>query len=446
MTVGSLWKKIISFAVPVILTNLLQFIFNTADVIVVGKFVGSTSLAAVGSTSSIVNLLITLFVSFSIGTNFMVADFYGNKDEKSINQTVHCSIAAGSIIGILAGFVCFIFSKPLLVITGSPEDVLPLATIYLKIYSAAIPALVLYNFCAAILRAIGDTRSPLIFMAISGTLNIILNIIFVTVFNLGVAGVALSTAITEYLSLILIIIHLCRLDNCCRLVFSQIRFYKDKLIKMLSIGFAAGIQGIIFNISNVMIQSSVNSFGSSAMAGNAAASSLENFVYVSQNSFYQAAITFSSQNLGAEKYNRIKKVFFICMTYSALIGISMCTCLYIFQIPLLSLYISNVDKAWNAVITTGILRVKLISRFQFIGGFMEVGCGSLRGLGKNWAPTIISLLGACVLRIVWIYTVFASQKTLACLYISYPISWFLTFLIHCSLLFYYYKKFPCQAD
>ena len=425
-----LFRPILRFSIPLMLTGLLQLAYNTADSVVVGRYAGSTSLAAVGATTSIIFLLVTLFNGVSIGTNYLTARYYGAGDQEAISQTVHCSAVLSVILGLMAGVVGILFSTPLLELAGAPMDVLPLSSLYLKIYFLGIPALVAYNFGSAILRAVGDTLYPLIFMIVSGAMNVGLNLLFVIVFHLGVAGVAIATSVSQLLSAVLVIIRLCTINSICRLDLRKIRLYPDKAALMLKIGLSAGIQGIIFSIANVMIQSAINSFGSVVMAGSSAASGIENFIHTALNTFYQSAITFTGQSIGASDPRRAVRVFRINLALTTGLGIVLCTLAQIFQAPLLGLYVQSTDPAYDAVIAAGVVRVLALSRFQWVGGLMETACGTLRGLGHSMNPTVTTLIGACLLRVVWRYTVFEAVGTVESMYWSYPVSWLLTFLIH----------------
>lgn len=435
-----LFRPILRFSIPLMLTGLLQLAYNTADSVVVGRYAGSTSLAAVGATTSIIFLLVTLFNGVSIGTNYLTARYYGAGDQEAISQTVHCSAVLNVILGLMAGVVGILFSTPLLELAGAPMDVLPLSSLYLKIYFLGIPALVAYNFGSAILRAVGDTLYPLIFMIVSGAMNVGLNLLFVIVFHLGVAGVAIATSVSQLLSAVLVIIRLCTINSICRLDLRKIRLYPDKAALMLKIGLSAGIQGIIFSIANVMIQSAVNSFGSAVIAGNSAASGLENFIHTAQNTFYQATITFTSQSLGAKRPRQAVQVFWICMGLTVGLGLVMCVLLRLFQPQLLGIYVKPADDAYEAVMAAGVTRVLAISQFQWIGGMMETACGSIRGLGKTINPTVTTLIGACGLRVIWLYTIFKAVGTIESLYWSYPVSWTLTLVIHIVFLLIYKRQ------
>ena len=430
MVNGPLLGKILRFSVPLMLSGMLQFLYNAADVIVVGKFAGAASLAAVGSTGALVNLLVNLFMGVSVGCNVLVARYYGARNEKAVSETVHCAVAASAVIGLLAGAVGLILSTPLLRLMGSPEDVLPLASLYLKIYFCGMPFNIAYNFGAAVLRAVGDTRRPLYILSATGAVNVALNLLTVIVFFMGVAGVALATAASQLISCLLVLRCLTLRDDCCRLVRKEIRIYGDKLKEMIRIGLPAGIQSSLFSLSNVVIQSSINSFGSTVVAGNAAAANIEGFVYISMNAIYQACITFVSQNLGAGKPDRIRRVMRICLCAVTVIGGVLGMTVFLLHHPLLGIYASDAEGLREQIIAVGHTRLLYIGVVYFLCGRMEVAAGGLRGLGRSWLPTSIALLGSCLFRIVWINTVFRSVRTLDMIYISYPISWTVTFAAH----------------
>lgn len=422
---GPLFKKILIFSLPLMLTGILQLLYNAADIIVVGRYAGSVSLAAVGSTSSLINLIVNVFVGLSIGTSVVVSQNYGAERKKDVSETVHTSIAISIISGVAVGIFGVIMAKPLLCLMGTPDDVLNLAALYMRIYFAGMPATMVYNFGSAILRAVGDTRRPLYFLSIAGVVNVVLNLFFVIVFNMGVAGVALATVIAQCISVALVIGCLLKAEGSIKLIPKNIKIHKDKLIQIAKIGLPAGIQGSIFAISNVLIQSAVNSFGSIVMAGNAAAANIEGFVYTSMNAIYQTSLTFTGQNMGAKKYRRVNKVFLICTAFVVVVGGALGGLAYFGSKGLLSIY--SVDPK---VIEMGMLRMSIICTTYFLCGFMDVLVGSLRGMGKSILPMLVTILGVCGIRILWIYTVFAQHRTLTTLYISYPISWMVTAAIH----------------
>ena len=430
MTEGPLTTKIIKFTIPVMLTGILQLLFNTADVIVVGRFTGKTALAAVGSTGSLINLLVSLFIGLSIGTNVLVARYQGAKDDKAVSETVHTSIALGIVGGLILLIIGVVATRPLLEMMATPEDVIDQSTLYMRILFFGMPLNLILNFGAAILRAIGDTKRPLYYLTIAGVINLFLNIFLVTVFSLGVAGVAIATVISEGVSCILILLCLKHETGAIGLYFNRIKINPSKCIDIMKIGLPAGLQGCIFSISNVLIQSSVNSFGSTVMAGNTAASNIEGFVYVSMNSLHQTCISFTSQNFGAGKFKRIKKVLINCLVIVAITGLVLGNSAYFFGKYLLSAYNNEAE-----VISYGLIRLSIISTMYFLCGLMDVMVGAMRGIGYSILPMIVSLVGACGLRIVWIYTVFVKFRTLDILFISYPVTWTITFLSH--LVCYY---------
>lgn len=436
MTNGPLLGKIIQFSIPLALSSMLQLLFNAADVIVVGQFAGSTALAAVGSTGALINLLVNVFMGVSIGANVMVARARGAGDYKAVHETVHCAMLISVILGAIVAVLGFCVSGFALTLMGSPADVKPLATLYLRIYFLGMPANLVYNFGAAILRAIGDTKRPLYILSVAGVVNVVLNLILVIVFHLDVAGVAIATVASQIISAVLVVLCLLHADGAYKLYPGDLKIHKDKLMGMIRIGLPAGIQGSLFSISNVIIQSTVNSFGSIVVAGNAAAANIEGFIYVCMNSLYQAAITFTSQNLGAEKFDRIRRTFRICTLSVMAIGFVLSMSVYAAGPLLLRIYASGTAEEIAAIIEYGMIRLSYVCFTYLICGMMDVSCGALRGLGKGMVPMVVSLLGACGLRILWVFTVFALNPTLDTLYISYPVSWAITWAIHtlCYLL------------
>ena len=422
---GPLLKKIILFAIPLMLSGVLQLLFNAADVIVVGRFTGNEALAAVGSTSSLINLLINLFVGVSVGANVLLGKHIGARDEENASKTVHTAVTFALVVGIAMIFVGFFLSRPLLELMGTPEDVINLSVLYMRIYFVGMPAFMFYNFGAALLRAVEDTKRPLYFLTLAGIINVIFNLIFVIVFHMGVAGVALATIISEGISAFLVFLCLKGADGVLHLDHRSLSFHKDVAIQMMKIGLPAGLQGCIFSVSNVLIQSSVNSFGSIAMAGNTASANLEGFVYNAMNSLYQTSLSFTSQNMGAKKYKRVDKILIECLVIVMIVGIVMGGGAYLIGTSLLSIYSSDPQ-----VISYGLLRMSLICVPYFLCGMMDVFVGSLRGMGYSVMPMLVSLTGACLFRIVWIFTIFATNRSLFVLYFSYPVSWALTATAH----------------
>jgi len=438
MTSGPLFSNIITYTLPIIFTGVLQLLFNAADLIVVGQFCGSISVAAVGATGSITNLIVNLFIGLSVGTGVAVAQALGAGDNKKVHRAVHTAIPTALVSGIILTIVGISFSKTFLIWMGTPEDVLPLSALYMKIYFAGIIFMMLYNFCSSILRAAGDTKSPLIFLTIAGIINVILNVIFVTVFHLNVAGVALATTISQGVSAILVVLALIKREDACKLYLSKIRFYKDELLAIFKVGLPAGIQGSLFSISNVVIQSSINSFGAVVMSGNAAALNIEGFVYVVLNAFHQTTINFTGQNVGARNYRRAKKVFLICLCCVLVIGLTLSTTMYLLGPKLLSVYITDSPEA----IQCGLMRMKCLFLSFCLLGLMDISSGGLRGMGVSVAPMIISVVGVCGIRIGWIYTIFQLPQfhSPEWLYHSYTISWAVSFLAQTLAYFVTYNK------
>ncbi|MDY5015162.1 MAG: MATE family efflux transporter [Eubacteriales bacterium] len=421
MTTGPILGKLLRFILPLALSGMLQLFYNAADIIVVGRYAGSTSLAAVGSTGALVNLLVNLFVGLSVGASVITAQYFGARRDEDVSETVHTAMLLGLIGGVIVGVIGLAAARPLLHLMASPDDVIDLSALYLRIIFLGMPAQMIYNFGSSILRAVGDTRRPLYFLAFSGAVNVLLNLLFVIVFDMDVAGVALATIISQILSALLVVQCLMRSDGSFKLRLHGLCIKKDKLFQLIRIGLPAGLQGIVFSLSNMLIQSSVNSFGSVVMAGNAAAGNLEGFIYNAQNSVYQGALTFTGQNVGAKKYERISRICLTSLLTVSTIGIVMGLTAYAFGPTLLGIY----DPDPN-VISYGMIRLRVFGYTYFLCGVMEVFVGMLRGMGCSFLPMVVSLLGSCVLRIIWIYTVFAVFHTLNILYISYPISWLIT--------------------
>lgn len=437
---GPLLGKILMFSVPLMLSGILQLLFNAADIIVVGQYAGSTALAAVGSTSSLINLLINVFIGLSVGTNVLIARFYGARQQDEVSKTVHTAITLSLISGFFLTIIGYLFSEPLLTLMGTPSDVLSQSTLYMQIYFFGMPVIMLYNFGSAVLRATGDTKRPLYYLLLAGIINVLLNLFFVIVFHMGVAGVALATVLSQCVSAGLIVSCLVKESGSCHLDLHKLTIHKDKMLKILQIGLPAGLQGAIFSASNVLIQSSINSFGSIAMAGSTASANIEGFVYTAMNSMHQTAVSFTSQNYGARKIHRINKILFLCLILVCMIGVSLGTSAYYFGNQLLSIY--SVDPE---VIAYGLLRMRIICVTYALCGIMDVLVGSLRGLGYSVMPMIVSLLGACGLRILWIFTFFQIHHTLFNLYISYPITWIITATVHAICFCIVRKKLSLKS-
>lgn len=436
---GPLFSSIITYTIPIMLTGLLQLLFNAADLVIVGRYRGSLSVAAVSATGAIINLIVNLFIGLSVGAGVAVAHGLGGQQDEEVHKTVHTALPVALVSGIVLTIVGVLFSRTFLELMGTPIGVLPLSTTYMQIYFAGMTFSMVYNYCAAILRAAGDTKSPLIFLTISGVVNVGLNVLFVTAFHMDVDGVALATTISQAISAVLVVIALMRRKDACKLYLRKMRFYKKPLLKMIRIGLPAGIQGSLFSISNVIIQSSINSFNSEVlMSGNGAASNLEGFVYVMMNSFHQTAVNYIGQNKGAHQFSRIKKVFGICTLYVAVVGFIAGFSIWYYGRDLLGIYITDNSLS----IEYGIRRLTYIALPYFVCGLMDVSTGGLRGLGASTVPMIISVLGVCGIRILWIYTIFQIPQfhTLECLYLSYIISWLVTFTAQTIAFIVVYKK------
>ena len=429
-TSGPLFVPILLFTLPILATGVLQFLYNAADTLIVSNFAqdGKTALAAVSSTGALSNLITGLFIGLSVGASVTLSHSLGAGHKEEANDVVHTAITMAAVLGLIVAVIGFFASKPLLLLMSTPDTVINHSSLYMKIIFLGMPAQMVYNYGAALLRAKGDTKRPLYFLIISGAVNVTFNMIFVIGFHLDVAGVALATIISQYLSAILVINRLCKLDDECKLDLRHLRVSRYLLSKIIKIGIPAGLQGCLFSFSNVLIQSSVNSFGDIAMAGNGAAAQIDGLLYIALNSFYHAAITFSGQNLGAKESGRVRKTCYYCLSLVMIVGIPICLLAFFFGEQILGIYLpeSTADKA--AVIEYGMIRMGYMSLTYFLCGLMEVMSGMLRGLGASLTSMFVSLIGACGLRVVWIYTVFAWNRTPGTLYLSFPLSWFATAL------------------
>ena len=424
MTQGRLLTQVLVFALPIMLSGILQLLFNAADTIVVGRFAGNEALAAVGSVGSLNNMIISLFIGLSVGANVLVARYTGSRNDRAVSDTVHTSVLLSLAGGVLLMIIGVALARPLLELMGSPEDVIGLAVLYVRIIFLGMPVQMLYNFCAAILRAVGDTQRPLYYLTIAGVVNVLLNLVFVILFHLSVAGVALATIISQAISALLVTRALLNMEGPTRLFLNRLRIHPGKLREIIRIGLPAGIQSSVFSLSNVVIQSSVNSFGSVVIAGNAASSNVGNFVYQAMNTFQQAITCFAGQNIGARKPRRIVSAMKVCMFWAVSFGLVLGMLSCVFGTQLLSLF-----SADPAVIAAGMERQIIVCAPYFLCGMMDVMTGALRGIGYSLLPMIVSILGACAFRLFWVFTVFAAYPTLPCLMLSYPVSWLLTFSV-----------------
>ena len=442
MCSGPLLSRILLFAVPLICSGVLQLVFNATDIIVVGRFVSSNAMAAVGSTSSLINLLVNFFIGISVGANVLVARFRGANDYDDAQETVQTALITAVIGGFVLIAAGMLLARPMLEWMATPEEVIDQAVLYMRVYFVGMPATMLYNFGAAILRAVGDTRRPLYFLTLAGIVNVAGDLLFVLVLDMGVAGVAAATVISQIISATLIVLCLMRQDGMCSVNLKHLAFHKDKFLRMMQVGLPAGLQSVIFNISNVLIQSSINSFGAIAVAGNTAASNIEGFVYTSMNALYQTSLSFTSQNLGAKQYYRIDKVLVRCLALVFVIGLVLGNGAHLLGQVLLGIYSGDPE-----VIAYGMMRLGVVSVTYCLCGMMDVVAGSVRGMGYSILPMLVSLAGACLFRIIWIFTVFQWQLTLFSLYISYPISWALTICAHLVCYFVVRRRvFPRAAE
>ena len=431
MCEGPLAGKILRYTLPLALSGILQLCFNAADMIVVGRYASGEALAAVGSTGALINLIINVFMGLAVGVSVCVAHAWGAKNKESVRQIVHTAMLTSVIAGMIVLVIGFFGCRTFLSWMGTPDNVIALSTTYMKIYFLGMPACMVYNFGASVLRSIGDTKRPLIFLVIAGIVNVLLNLLTVIGLRLGVAGVAIATAASQVVSAALVVRSLMKRQDSCRLVLRDLRIYPDKLMTIVRVGLPAGLQGAVFSISNVLIQSSINSFGSVAMEGNTAAGNLEGFIYNVMNAFYHTSLTFTGQNVGARKPERIPRIALTCIALSMAISLTLSGLMYLFREPLLAIYRPDAPEA----VAYGSLRMSIIVLTYFLCGIMEVFTGSLRGMGASLTPMLISLVGACVTRVIWIYTVFAAVPTLQVLYSCYPVSWLFTILMQIVAFF-----------
>ena len=435
MTNGPFLKKLFVFALPLMFMGLLQLLYNTADTVIIGRFAGKEALAAVGATGSLVNLILNIFIGLSTGSGVVQGRHIGAGDEEKMSKCTHTAMLLGLICGFIVGCIGFFFSGKMLVLMKAPSDVIGLSTLYLKIYFLGAPGSLVYNYGASLLRAMGDTKRPLYVLLFSGLVNIVLNIILVVPFRMGVSGVAIATIVSQYISAAFIVRFLVSLDNPCRLYINKLAIYKRELLDIIRIGLPAGIQGALFSISNVIIQSNVNSFGSSAMAGIAAGSNYDGYIYVCTNAFTQATMNFSSQNIGARKYYNVSEIFRRCLIIAAAIGLVLSFAGFFFSEQIVWLFSKDPE-----VMKIGAARLAQVMPFYVFCSLQDLVAGQVRGMGKSVEPMIISVFGTCVLRILWILTAMPVSHTLVTLYWAYPISWAATFFMMVALYFYAKKK------
>lgn len=436
MCEGPILKNLVPYAIPLIVSGVLQLLFNAADMVVVGRFCGSVSVGAVGATGSLINLLVNLFMGLSTGSGVAVAMSIGKGDREQTHRTVHTAMLLACLSGAVITLLGVFLTKPLLVLMATPDDVLDLAALYVRIYFLGSIPNALYNFGAAIMRANGDTRRPMTYLIVAGVANVVLNVLFVTAVQLDVAGVALATVLSQLLSAVLVIHALMAQHDATRLEISRLRMYAQEVKSILKIGIPAALQGCTFSISNMLIQSSVNSFGTAAVAGIAASSSVMGFTYTAMNSFRQATLNFVGQNFGAAKFDRVRRVVWNSILCVTVVGVVMGLCSIIFATPLLKMYITDSADA----IQYGIVRTCWFGITYFLAGIMEVFMGALQGLGKSTVSMLVNVFCTCFIRIIWILTIFAAIPTLNTLYVSYPISWGLAIAVEAIAFFSIIKK------
>lgn len=432
MTKGSIFRHIIAFAIPIMISGILQTLYNAADMIVVGKFSGKQSLAAVGSTSSAINLMISIFVGMSSATNVIVARKFGAGNKSGVSKAVHTAIAVCLCGGTVLMILGILLSRKILVLMDSPNDVIELATLYMRIYFIGIPAMLLYNFGSATMRAVGDAKRPTYFLTASGIINVSLNLLFVIVFKMGVAGVAIATVTSQVVSALLVLRCLVKADDCYRLEFKKVRIYAHELKEIVFLGIPAGIQSALFSISNVIIQSSINSVGSDAMAGNSAAASVEGMVYIAMNAFFHATLTFVGQNYGAHNFKRIRKGFLVSMAISFVVGSVLSTVVSRCAGFLVGFY-TNIPEVRDI----GVMRMQIVCALYFLCGMMEVATGAIRGMGVAIRSMITCVVGVCFVRIVAVMmgAPYKEVSDIKILYYSFPVSWAITTTILTILFF-----------
>lgn len=431
---GSILDKLISFSIPLMLSGILQLLFNAVDIIVVGRFTGSEALAAVGSTTALINVFVNFFIGISLGSNVLAARFFAAGKDKEMSETVHTAITLALISGVGMGIIGVLAAKGALMLMDTPNNVLNLSTLYMRIYFVGMPFFMLYNYGAAILRAVGDTKRPLLFLIISGSVNVVLNLIFVIRFHMGVAGVAIATVISQAISCVLVLRCLYRTESSYQLRFSRLGMKAKYVKQIFQVGVPAGIQSTIINFSNVLLQSSVNSFGSVAMAGYTAANNILGFLYVSINSVTQACMSFTSQNYAVRRFKRMDKILLECLGLTVAVSLVFGGGSYLFGSELMHIYTKNAD-----VVACGVDIMLYTTVTYFLCGMMDLFPGALRGMGHSAVPMILSVIGTVGTRIVWIYLVFPYHRALDFLFISYPVSWLLTIIMQ-VICFYFVRK------
>ena len=437
MTEGSILKKVLQYALPMILSSALHVLFHSADTVIVGRFAGSLSMAAVGSTGSLVALLVNLFTGLAAGTNVMSARYYGSREYEKLSDLLHTSIAFSLVLSLLLGGGGALLARPLLVLMKSDPAVLPLSALYLQIYFLGTPFQLIYLFASTVLRALGDTKRPLFFSLVSNGVNILLNLLFVVVLRMDVAGVAIATALSHAVSCFLVLRVLARADGPYRFYVHKLKLKRTHLWDIVRIGLPVGLNSTVFNIANVSIQSAINSLGTVAMAGDTAARTLDGLIATSMSAFLNAVVPFTSQNVGAKKYHRLGRIYLVCTLLSMTVAIIIATVIRLLGVPLLGMFIPADDPARDAVIAAGLVRLTIIGLPYFLCGMLDVASGFLRGTGRSWTPFLIAVICTCAVRIAWISLVFPVRPTAEILYLCFPLSWLLTAIVTSCF------SFPC---
>lgn len=442
MTEGPLFAKILRFSLPLIFTGLLQCLYSAADLIVVGHFRGHIALAAVGSTNALNNLIIGLFMGISVGAGVCAAQYIGAREHDKVSKVVHTSVLAALIMGVLVGAVGFALSKNMLLLMDTPANVIEHSTLYIRIIFLGVPAVLLYNFCAAIIRATGDTKHPLIFLTISGLVNVALNCIMVVFFGMGVEGVAIATVTSQYLSAVLVFLHMCRIDSSIKIKIREIRIHREYFVRMMKIGVPSGIQGTLFSLSNVLFQSAINGFGDVVMAGNSAALNIESFTWIVMNALHHTAVSFTAQNVGARKYERLGAVLRNCLVVVTAVWAVSGGLTLIFGRQLIGLYAGGDPM----VVQSGLNRIYLLISVYIVCGYMDVMCGALRGMGRSFSSMLLTLIFNCGVRILWLQTVFKMFETPVSIYLAYPASWGLSAIANLIAFIIFLKKLKASRE
>ncbi len=443
MSEGPLLSKMIMFALPLMATGLLQVLYNASDMIIVGNFsdAGSFAVGAVGACGALINLIVNAFMGLAIGAGIITAQSVGAHRHDEVSKIVHTALFSSVICGIAVGVFGFIACKPLLMLMNIPDELLGEATLYMKAYFVGVPAMMVYNFLAATLRSSGDSKRPLIFLSISGIMNVGLNIVMVLGFGMGAMGVGIATSFAQYASAIMILVYMVRYDGVCKISLKDVRIHKDKLFGIIKNGVPASIQSVVFSLSNVLIQSTINSYGPIVVSGNAAAGNIEGFVYVAMNALYQTTMTFTGQNVGAGKIKRVRRIVVLSVIMVSIVGLALGGLCVIFGEPLLSIYEPGSSAEQEAIRQAGILRLRIVGTLYFLCGIMEILSGTMRGMGKSLLPMGVSIVGTCVFRIAWIYTVCPIAPTnITLLLLAYPVTWFITIVGHLCCLVFAYRR------